>query len=185
MITSLNHLTLAVQEIDRSFSFYHEVLGLQPLVKWDCGAYFLVGEFWFCLNVDENLSSHSTEAANNSVAPVLGASSTLCTLTSCAPSTPPFSSASASLKTDSEKHYLTSCYTHYAFSVSQEEFETMSAKIVTSGVTLFQGNSSPGDSLYFLDPDGHKLEIHVSDWRARIAKKKTDPGSWKNIEWFV
>ena len=132
----MNHLTLAVQEIDRSFAFYREVLGLQPLVKWDCGAYFLAGEFWLCLNVDEKRQPHS-------------------------------------------------CYTHYAFSVSQEDFETTSAKIIASGATLFKENISPGDSLYFLDPDGHKLEIHVGDWKSRIAEKKTDLGSWKNVEWFV
>ncbi len=49
----------------------------------------------------QNLSSHSTEAANGCVAPVLGASSTLSTLLSCAPSTPCTSSASANLKTGS------------------------------------------------------------------------------------
>jgi hypothetical protein len=31
----------------------------------------------------------------------------------------------------------------------------------------------------------HKLEIHVSNWQARIAAKKKDIGKWKNVEWFV
>ena len=38
---------------------------------------------------------------------------------------------------------------------------------------------------YFLDPDGHKLEIHTGDWQSRIHAKKADSGSWKNIEWFI
>lgn len=46
-------------------------------------------------------------------------------------------------------------------------------------------NTSPGKSLYFLDPDDHKLEIHVGDWKARIAAKKANPGNWKNVDWFV
>ena len=36
------------------------------------------------------------------------------------------------------------------------------------GVTLWQANHSEGESLYFLDPDGHKLEIDASDLHARI-----------------
>lgn len=38
---------------------------------------------------------------------------------------------------------------------------------------------------HFLDPDGHKLEIHVGDWESRIKAKKADLASWKNVEWFV
>ena len=52
IIKNINHITLACTDIDRSFTFYHDVLGFKPLVKWDKGAYFLVGEFWFCLNLD-------------------------------------------------------------------------------------------------------------------------------------
>ena len=40
-------------------------------------------------------------------------------------------------------------------------------------------------TLYFLDPDEHKLEIHVGNWQDRINAKKADPGNWKNVEWFV
>ena len=141
MITSMNHVTIAVKDINISFAFYRDVLGLQALVKWDNGAYFLVGDeknyyFWFCLNIDEK----------------------------CCP---------------------TKDYTHYAFSVNQENFELMSAKIINSGAQIFKDNTSFGDSLYFCDPDGHKLEIHVGNWRTRIDLKKANPGHWKNIEWFV
>ena len=77
------------------------------------------------------------------------------------------------------------CITHYAFSVSSDDFEKMSIRIIESGTTLFKENTSPGKSLYFLDPDGHKLEIHVGDWRSRAAAKKENPGSWTDVEWFV
>lgn len=140
MITAMNHITLAVTNIERSFTFYRDILGLIPLVKWDNGAYFLVGEqatgFWFCLNVDHK---HS---------PTLGS-------------------------------------THYAFSVDQNNFVLCAERIIKSGVEIFKDNTSPGNSLYFLDPDGHKLEIHVGNWRTRIAAKKTNIGSWKDVEWFV
>jgi catechol 2,3-dioxygenase-like lactoylglutathione lyase family enzyme len=42
MIIGMNHLTLAIRDIKKSFEFYNTVLGLKPLVKWDkgrkCGA---------------------------------------------------------------------------------------------------------------------------------------------------
>ncbi|KJV57052.1 VOC family protein [Orientia tsutsugamushi] len=44
-ITNINYITLAVTDIHRSFSFYKDVLGFKPLVKWDQGAYFLIGDF--------------------------------------------------------------------------------------------------------------------------------------------
>ena len=124
MIQGINHITLAVVDIERSFSFYKDVLGFKPLVKWDKGAYFLVGEdFWFCLNLDK-------------------------------------------------KRVTSPCYTHYAFSVSQNDFNSITQKIQASNAELFKENQSQGDSLYFLDPDGHKLEVHVSDWQSRIKAKK-------------
>lgn len=142
MITALNHITLAVKNIETSFAFYRDVLGFTPLCKWEGNAYFLVGDrndphaLWFCLDRDA-------------------------------------------------RRQETTCSTHYAFSVSPEDFKALSQRIINSGVTLFKENTSPGESLYFLDPDGHKLEIHVGDWKTRIAAKKENPGNWIDGEWFV
>jgi catechol 2,3-dioxygenase-like lactoylglutathione lyase family enzyme len=137
---SLNHITLATKNIEKSFTFYHDILGLKPLVKWDNGAYFLLGDkkanVWFCLNVDKNRKP-------------------------------------------------TRCYTHYAFNVTQKTFETLSARILNSGIKVFKNNTSPGNSLYFLDPDDHKLETHVGNWRTRIKAKKANLENWKNVTWFV
>jgi glutathione S-transferase fosA5 len=49
-----------------------------------------------------------------------------------------------------------------------EEFSDAVAKLQEAGVTSWQKNRRPGDSFYFLDPDGHKLEIHSSDLNARM-----------------
>ncbi|MBA3813810.1 MAG: VOC family protein [Alphaproteobacteria bacterium] len=142
MITSLNHVTLAVKDIETSFRFYKDILGFTPLCKWEGSAYFLVGglhdpnSLWFCLDRDINRQTSL-------------------------------------------------CSTHYAFSVSSEEFKAMSERILRSGAIIFKENASPGDSLYFLDPDGHKLEIHTGDWKARIQIKKKNTGNWTNVEWFV
>ena len=66
-------------------------------------------------------------------------------------------------------------YSHVAFTVASEEFAAMSARIHAVGAEIFQPNTSEGDSLYFLDPDGHKLEIHVTDLVARIAAARAAP----------
>ncbi|PXX39775.1 VOC family protein [Undibacterium pigrum] len=51
-VTGLNHLTLSVSDLERSFRFYVEVLGLKPLARWKNGAYLLAGEDWICLSLD-------------------------------------------------------------------------------------------------------------------------------------
>ncbi len=66
-------------------------------------------------------------------------------------------------------------YTHYAFSVAPEEFESVSNKLKAAGVTVWKENRSEGESFYFLDPDGHKLELHVGDLSARLAACRQKP----------
>lgn len=39
MLSGLNHLTLAVTDLNRSISFYHELLQLKLDASWDGGAY--------------------------------------------------------------------------------------------------------------------------------------------------
>jgi len=142
MIAGLNHITLAVKNIEKSFVFYKEILGFAPLCKGEGSAYFLVGHpdhlsrLWFCLDRDSQRQE-------------------------------------------------TACSTHYAFSVSLDDFTAISERIINSGAKQFKENTSPGESLYFLDPDGHKLEIHVGDWKTRMYAKKMNPGNWKNVEWFI
>ena len=53
MISGVNHITLSVRDVDRSFSFYVETLGAKPLARWSKGAYLLAGEVWLCLTLDE------------------------------------------------------------------------------------------------------------------------------------
>jgi catechol 2,3-dioxygenase-like lactoylglutathione lyase family enzyme len=52
VIGGVNHITLAVSNIERSFIFYRDVLGFKPLCRWHAGAYFTVGELWLCLSLD-------------------------------------------------------------------------------------------------------------------------------------
>lgn len=53
MLSGLNHLTLAVRELDRSVAFYVDLLGMKLHARWDNGAYLTCGSLWLCLSFDE------------------------------------------------------------------------------------------------------------------------------------
>jgi catechol 2,3-dioxygenase-like lactoylglutathione lyase family enzyme len=66
-------------------------------------------------------------------------------------------------------------YSHIAFSVDKDRFESMRRKLMENGVEKWQDNHSEGDSFYFFDPDGHKLEIHVTGLHNRLTAMKKNP----------
>ena len=74
-------------------------------------------------------------------------------------------------------------YTHVAFSVEPGQFEAVAARIRASGAHIFKDNTSEGASLYFLDPNGHKLEIHATDLQARLQSLREAP--YDGLELFV
>lgn len=71
--------------------------------------------------------------------------------------------------------HIMSDYTHYAFSVSQTELDYYRQNIQQLNLILWQDNTSEGESLYILDPDNHKLELHVGNWQTRIEAVKEKP----------
>lgn len=66
-------------------------------------------------------------------------------------------------------------YAHLAFSVTEDNFLKVSEKIKKSDAEIWQENSSPGESLYFLDPSGNRLEIHCGNWKSRLQWLKDNP----------
>lgn len=74
-------------------------------------------------------------------------------------------------------------YTHIAFTVSEQDFAKISERIKCSQAKIWQENTSEGASLYFTDPNNHKLEVHVSDWATRIKTAKENP--WEGMEFFI
>ncbi|MBB4641080.1 VOC family protein [Rhizorhapis suberifaciens] len=126
-VTGLNHITLAVADVERSLTFYRDLLGLAVRAVWPNGAYLEAGPLWLCL-------SHDTE-----------------TRTSPHPD-----------------------YTHLAFSVSEADYANLSECLVAECV-VWKENKSEGASTYFLDPDGHKLEIHIGSLEARLAHYRDNP----------
>jgi catechol 2,3-dioxygenase-like lactoylglutathione lyase family enzyme len=73
-------------------------------------------------------------------------------------------------------------YSHIAFTVSEENFDKFSSVIIRSGAKIWQENATEGKSLYFLDPNDHKLEIHASDLDNRIKHDRENP--WDGLEFF-
>jgi catechol 2,3-dioxygenase-like lactoylglutathione lyase family enzyme len=128
MLSGLNHLTLAVTDVSRSVSFYHELLQLRLDATWDGGAYLSLPGLWLCLSLDP--SRPSTPAPD---------------------------------------------YTHYAFSVDLSQFSALVARLRAGGVQQWRDNRSEGNSFYFLDPDGHKLEAHVGDLASRLQACRAKP----------
>lgn len=132
MLTGLNHITLAVKDVNKSFDFYTNLLGMTAHAKWLKGAYLSLGDLWFCLNLDESKPSKD--------------------------------------------------YTHIAFSISKMDFIAMKDHLVKHKIKEWKTNTSEGDSLYILDPDGHKLEIHVGNLKSRLKSMKNE--NFQNLEFF-
>ncbi|WP_422785829.1 VOC family protein [Rhizorhabdus argentea] len=59
-------------------------------------------------------------------------------------------------------------YTHIAFTVGASDYAALSERLINT-CTLWKDNRSEGDSTYFLDPDGHKLELHMGSLETRLA----------------
>ncbi len=137
MLTSLNHLTLAVSDLAPGIAFYQQLLGLKLHARWDNGAYLTCGDLWICL---------SLAPQRQRVAP-----------------------------TESD-------YTHYAFSIDEHHFADFVARLDQAGVVSWKANKSEGDSWYFLDPDGHKLEAHVGTLAQRLAACRAQP--YKGMTFF-
>jgi catechol 2,3-dioxygenase-like lactoylglutathione lyase family enzyme len=59
-------------------------------------------------------------------------------------------------------------YTHLAFSVDAESFGEAVKRLRSADVQCWHENRSEGESFYFLDPNGHKLEQHVGNLQSRL-----------------
>lgn len=73
-------------------------------------------------------------------------------------------------------------YTHCAFSVEQADFEEVTAYLRLRNVPEWKSNSSEGHSFYFVDPDGHRLELHVGSLASRLEQCRREP--YAGMEFF-
>lgn len=121
-VSGLNHITLAVTDVERSLSFYRDLLGCTVRAVWADGAYLEAGSLWLCLSRDDEARSRPHPD-----------------------------------------------YTHVAFSVAADDYGALSGR-VSAECEIWKENQSEGSSTYFLDPDGHRLEIHVGDLETRLSQ---------------
>jgi catechol 2,3-dioxygenase-like lactoylglutathione lyase family enzyme len=68
-------------------------------------------------------------------------------------------------------------YTHTAFTFDAAGLAGFRGRLRAAGGVEWKRNSSEGDSVYFLDPDGHRLEAHVGDLQSRLACLRAAPYS--------
>lgn len=126
-VTGLNHITLAVRDVERSMAFYRDVLGCMLRAVWADGAYLEAGTLWLCLSRDD------------ARAPDPGSDDT-----------------------------------HLALSVAEADYPALRDRVV-AGCPIWRENRSEGASTYFLDPDGHKLELHLGTLETRLAHYRANP----------
>lgn len=135
MITGINHITLSVRDIERSFQFYIEILGLTPIQKNARSCYVTAGGTWIAFD-----------------------------------------------RYDGDLDRPLPDYSHIAFQVLPENFQKCVTRLQQAGCEAWQQNSTEGDSFYFLDPDGHKLEVHCTTLAERIQDGKRHWG--EHVTWY-
>lgn len=133
MLRGLNHITIAVKDIEWSLKFYTDLLGMKAHVRWDNGAYLSLGDVWFCLSCDDEV--HPSQD-----------------------------------------------YSHIAFDISEEDFDVVAESLREAGVVEWKQNRSEGLSMYFFDPDGHKLEIHSGSLQSRLESMTSKP--YRGLVWL-
>lgn len=66
-------------------------------------------------------------------------------------------------------------YTHIAFTLDESNLQNLEERLQQNNINKWQENISEGSSLYILDPNGHKLEIHVGNLQTRLESLKAMP----------
>jgi len=69
-------------------------------------------------------------------------------------------------------------YSHIAFSIDPQQIPILQQQFESE---QWQQNQSEGESVYLLDPDGHKLELHCGNLASRLKSLKSPP--YAGLKW--
>ncbi|GEN45050.1 FosM family fosfomycin resistance protein [Alkalibacillus haloalkaliphilus] len=75
------------------------------------------------------------------------------------------------------RHEIHESYTHIAFSIDETDFDLFYNKLKRLNVNILPGrerNKKDKKSIYFTDPDGHKLEFHTGTLKDRVDFYKAE-----------
>ena len=76
-------------------------------------------------------------------------------------------------------------YTHMAFTIDESEFDEWYQWLKVNNVNILEGRSRnlrDKQSIYFTDPDGHKLELHTGTLQDRLNYYKEEKSYMKFYE---
>lgn len=132
---TINHITLAVTNLDRSFAFYRDTMEAKPIMRSHTSAYLELYGLWIALVAAERTTPIGKD-----------------------------------------------CYTHLAFTAPDSLYRKLLRLVAAGSLPTWQETSTEGDSIYFLDPDGNKLELHKTTLKDRIAHGKLHWGS--EVTWY-